>query len=88
MQLVLASFIDPTTYNQWSTLEALGESKPRIVWVCGFLLEQTEALTKIGLLVSMEAEGISDWVVIDSRVLVSLEVLKEVDLKGAKHEDN
>ncbi len=81
MQVVVVKFQDPTTFNQWKLLDSLDTAPCKICYACGFLLEENKEYTKVALLCSEDAQGVSDWIVIPTGCVMSCEVIKEVDWK-------
>ena len=82
MRIVLVKFQDPTTHSSWETIDELDKSAPRTGLACGFLMEETDKIVKVCLLLGQDREIASNWIDIPAGCVVSIDVLKEVDWDG------
>ena len=83
MKVVLVTFQDPTTYDQWMPVSTVDQSLPRLVCACGFLMERNDKVVKVALLLGHDKEIASNWVDIPAGCVVSTDELKEVEWKDA-----
>jgi len=49
-------------------------------FACGFMIEENDAVVKVCLLLGQKGEIGSNWVVIPEGCVLSVEVIKEIDL--------
>ena len=80
MQVALVRFQDPTTHDNWASMDDIDKSAPKVCFACGFLIEENDAVVKVCLLLGQEIG--SNWVVIPAGCVLSVEVIKEIDLKA------
>ena len=80
MQVALVKFQDPTTHDNWSLMDDIDKSAPKMCFACGFLIEENDAVVKVCLLLGQEIG--SNWIVIPAGCVLSVEVIKEIDLNA------
>ena len=80
MQVALVKFQDPTTHDNWSLMDDIDKSSLKVCFACGFLIEDSDAVVKVCLLLGQEKEIGSNWIVIPAKCVLFIEVIKEIDL--------
>ena len=80
MQVALVKFQDPTTHDHWASMDDIDKAAPKMCFACGFLIEENDAVVKVCLLLGQEKEIGSNWIVIPAGCVLSVEVIKEIDL--------
>ena len=80
MQVALVKFQDPTTHDNWASMDDIDKSSLKVCFACGFLIEDSDAVVKVCLLLGQEGETGSGWIVIPAGCVLSVEVIKEIDL--------
>jgi hypothetical protein len=79
MQLVVVKFLDPATFNHWSTWDTVEESQPRLCVASGLLLGETKEVVKVGLLASGDKKTVSDWIAIPIGCVLTVDYVREID---------
>ena len=80
MQVTLVRFQDPTTHDHWASMDDIDKAAPKVCFACGFLIEENDAVVKVCLLLGQEIG--SNWIVIPAGCVLSVEVIKEIDLNA------
>ena len=80
MQVALVRFQDPTTHDNWASMDDIDKSAPKVCFACGFLIEESDEAVKVCLLLGQEKEIGSNWIVIPAKCVLFIEVIKEIDL--------
>ena len=80
MQVALVKFQDPTTHDNWASMDDIDKSALKVCFACGFLIEESDEAVKVCLLLGQEKEIGSNWIVIPAKCVLFIEVIKEIDL--------
>ena len=80
MQLAIVKFVDSTTFGHWDTIDNVDTLAPKTCLAAGWLVEKTEKLVKVALLISDKADAMSNWIVIPAGCVLSVEVVMEAAL--------